>query len=63
MSDKNIKAALYCRLSKDDGSCAESESIQNQKMLLTEYAVKMGWDIYRVYSDDDYSGLDKADVR
>lgn len=55
------KAAIYCRLSTDDegiGSTGlESESIQNQKLLLTDYAQKAGWDIYAVYSDSDWSGL------
>jgi DNA invertase Pin-like site-specific DNA recombinase len=37
----------------------ESESIQNQKNLLMKYALEKEWDIYKIYSDDDYSGLDK----
>ena len=55
--------AIYCRLSDEDknklGKGDDSESIQNQKMLLTEYAINQGWHIYRIFSDDDYSGLDK----
>lgn len=53
-----MKAALYVRLSKEDiGIYAEeSESIENQKMLLTEYAEKHGWGIYKIYSDDNMSG-------
>lgn len=53
-----LKAAIYCRLSRDDGFNDESESITNQKMLLTEYCLQKNWDIYDVYCDDDYSGLD-----
>lgn len=57
-----IKVAIYCRLSEEDKNKAsvldESESIQNQKMLLTRYAFDQGWGIYRIYSDEDYSGLD-----
>ncbi len=53
-----LKAAIYCRLSRDDGFNDESESITNQKMLLTEYCFKNKWEIYDVYCDDDYSGLD-----
>lgn len=30
-------AAIYCRLSQDDGSVGESGSIQTQKTLLTQY--------------------------
>ena len=30
--------ALYCRLSQDDGRDGESNSISNQKAILTQYA-------------------------
>ncbi|WP_202709246.1 recombinase family protein [Sporosalibacterium faouarense] len=57
------KVAIYCRLSDEDRNKAndfdESESIQNQKTLLTKYALEKGWAIYKIYSDDDYSGLDR----
>jgi len=53
--------AIYCRLSKeDDDHSKESESIQNQKSLLVKYAVEKGWDIYKIYSDEDYSGIDRG---
>lgn len=51
------KAALYCRLSVEDGSGEESESIRNQRLLLVSYAKKNGWEIYDIYEDEDYSGL------
>ena len=35
-------------------------SIQNQKDMLTEYALDQGWSIYNIYSDDDYSGSDRT---
>ncbi|WP_300749667.1 recombinase family protein [uncultured Oscillibacter sp.] len=52
--------AIYVRLSKEDEDKhqIESESIQNQKSLLTNYAVDHGWDIYAIYCDEDYSGAD-----
>ncbi|RKD32455.1 recombinase family protein [Thermohalobacter berrensis] len=54
--------AIYCRLSDEDKDknrkLDESESIKNQKILLTRYAIEKGWSIYKIYSDDDYSGLD-----
>ena len=56
------RAALYCRLSKEDetaGPGGESESIQNQKALLAAYAQDKGWEIAGVYSDEDYSGADR----
>ena len=56
----NNQVAIYCRLSKeDDGKHVESESIQNQKSLLIKYAVEKEWDIYNIYSDEDYSGADR----
>ncbi len=51
------KAALYCRLSVEDGTGEESESIRNQRILLIAYAQKNGWEIYDIYEDEDYSGL------
>lgn len=48
--------AIYCRLSKDDGTSNDSISIQNQKDVLTEYANDNGWCIYDYYIDDGFSG-------
>ena len=55
-----ILCAIYTRLSKEDEDKQqpESESIQNQKSLLINYAVEHGWDIYHIYCDEDYSGAD-----
>jgi site-specific DNA recombinase len=57
------KVAIYCRLSDEDRNknspSDDSESIQNQKNLLMKYAFDRGWEIYKIFSDDDYSGLDK----
>lgn len=56
-----MKAAIYCRLSKeDDDHEKESESIQNQKSMLVKYAVEKGFDIYNIYCDEDYSGVDRS---
>ena len=55
-----MKAAIYCRLSKEDeDKIGESESIQNQKSMLIQYAIEKGFDIYQIYSDEDYSGIDR----
>lgn len=51
-----INVAIYCRLSKDDGTNQTSTSIENQKQSLTEYAIKNSWNIYKIYEDDGYSG-------
>lgn len=49
-------AALYCRLSQDDGQVGESGSIQTQKALLTSYAKANGYEIFDCFSDDGFSG-------
>lgn len=56
-----MKAAIYCRLSKEDEARAgESESIQNQRSMLVQYAVEHGMEIYQIYTDEDYSGIDRS---
>jgi site-specific DNA recombinase len=54
--------SIYVRLSDEDRGkeceTQDSESIQNQKTMLIDYAMKNGWNIYNIYSDDDYSGAD-----
>lgn len=55
-----MKAAIYCRLSKEDETkTGESESIQNQKSMLIQYAMEQGFELYQIYSDEDYSGIDR----
>lgn len=60
---KTMKVAIYCRLSEEDKNKLskedDSESIQNQKSILIEYAVKKDWEIFNIYSDDDYTGADR----
>ena len=50
--------AIYVRLSKEDLDSGEyeSESIQNQKSMLFNYAADHSWQIYNIYCDEDYSG-------
>ncbi len=59
-----MKAALYCRLSEEDThkrqDTDDSESIQNQKSMLIDYAHKQQWEIYGIYSDEDYAGADRT---
>lgn len=63
METKVPRVAIYCRLSDEDRNKEneedDSRSIQNQKLMLTEYAIRQGWDIQGVYSDDDYTGADR----
>ena len=48
--------ALYCRLSRDDGTDNDSNSIINQKKLLQKYAKEHGFSNTRNYVDDGYTG-------
>ena len=48
--------ALYCRLSRDDGSEGESNSIANQKKLLSKYAKEHGFGNTKFYVDDGFTG-------
>ena len=58
----NMKVAIYCRLSEEDRNkqfeTDDSNSIQNQKAMLLQYAMEQGWELYNIYSDDDYTGSD-----
>ncbi len=57
MTQQQNRAAIYCRLSVDDGD-GESMSIQNQRDMLTRYAKENGFLVHKVYIDDGYSGTD-----
>ena len=48
--------ALYCRLSRDDGGDAESNSIITQRQMLQRYAKEQGFIVYNEYIDDGISG-------
>ena len=48
--------ALYCRLSRDDGADGDSNSISNQKRMLSKYAKEHGFDNTRFYVDGGYTG-------
>lgn len=58
-----MKVAIYCRLSEEDRNkqsvTDDSYSIQNQKAMLLQYAMEQGWEVYNIYSDDDYTGADR----
>ena len=57
------KVAIYCRLSEEDRNkqcdTDDSNSIQNQKSMLLQYAMEQDWEVYNIYSDDDYTGSDR----
>ena len=60
-----LKVGIYCRLSEEDrnkqSETDDSNSIQNQKSMLIQYALSQGWEIYNIYSDDDYTVLTETD--
>ena len=59
----SISVAIYVRLSDEDRNKKfkgdESESIQNQKSMLTDFCRERNWEIYDIYNDEDYSGTDR----
>ena len=55
-SNQGKITALYCRLSQDDGLDGDSNSIQNQKRILEQYAIDHRFPNIRFYVDDGYSG-------
>lgn len=59
-----VNVAIYVRLSDEDRDkqfkTDESESIQNQKSMLVDYCQERKWDVYDIYNDEDYSGIDST---
>lgn len=59
-----VHAGIYCRLSVEDAATAtESESIQTQKAMLTDYCDRHGYHIVDYYIDDGRTGTNFAGVR
>jgi hypothetical protein len=57
IKNRDTTAALYVRLSRDDGMDADSNSIQTQKKLLTKIAKDKGYTNLLTFSDDGISGV------
>lgn len=61
LTNQGNNCVLYLRLSKEDKDKIdkgdESNSIKNQRLMLTDYAIEHGFKIVKIYSDDDESGL------
>ena len=55
-SDNFGITAIYCRLSRDDGTDSESNSIGNQKKLLSQKAKELKLTNTKFYVDDGYTG-------
>ena len=63
MMDMKIQSmfnvAVYIRLSREDGDKEESDSVANQRKLLTDYILKQDDSVlYDMYIDDGYTGTD-----
>jgi len=56
LKQRERTAAIYCRLSRDDGNDAESNSIVTQRAMLERYAKEQGFSVYDCYIDDGWSG-------
>ena len=57
------KVGIYCRLSIEDKNKTadnDSQSIQNQRSMLRDYCHERDWEIYDIYVDDGYSGIDRC---
>lgn len=56
LKQQQNNAALYLRLSRDDGGDVESNSIGNQRAILQRYADESGFGVIGEYVDDGISG-------
>ncbi|MCC8130574.1 MAG: recombinase family protein [Oscillospiraceae bacterium] len=56
MKQSDKITALYCRLSRDDELAGDSNSIVNQKAILSKYAQENGFRNVEYFVDDGYSG-------
>ena len=56
IDNKTFKIAIYIRLSREDGDDLESESVTNQRSLLTGYLKAQNLDVVDIYIDDGYTG-------
>lgn len=52
----DYKVALYIRLSKEDDSEVESQSVTNQRSMLREFTQKQRLSVFSEYVDDGFSG-------
>ena len=52
----DYKVALYIRLSKEDDSDSESQSVTNQRNFLLQYVKENNLDVFDNYVDDGFSG-------
>lgn len=65
MQNGNNKAAIYCRLSRDEDTNQESNSIASQRLMLTDFVKRQGFQLIGEYVDDGFSGTnyDRPDFK
>ncbi|MCM1304830.1 MAG: recombinase family protein [Lachnospiraceae bacterium] len=64
IKDRIYHAAVYVRLSREDGDKEESDSIVNQRELIRAFlADQPDIEIRMEYADDGYSGVNFVEVR
>ena len=56
-----FRAAIYCRLSKDDDLDGTSASIENQRDMLEKFCEKQGWEVTPGW--DVWGNEIKSDIR
>lgn len=56
INNQEYNAAIYIRLSKEDGDKEESESVVNQKKILKAFAKENRYKVFDEYVDDGYTG-------
>ena len=56
LNSQKFNVGAYIRLSREDGDKLESESITNQRNIITSFIEENGYTLYKEYIDDGYSG-------
>ena len=59
LAKTSFNAGIYIRLSQEDRDKkydTDSESVINQKEILKEYVEKNGYNLYKAYVDDGFTG-------
>lgn len=55
-ADREKKTFAYLRLSREEAQAGESASIQNQRMMISNYCAQNGLNLVRTFVDDGWSG-------
>lgn len=62
-ADREKKTFAYLRLSREEAQTGESASIQNQRMIISNYCAQNGLSLIRTFVDDGWSGGNFVEVR